>query len=138
MKATLFKNILLIWTLFLSSQMVSYAQKPSGDNIRQLKIEFVTEKLDLSATQEKEFLPIYNKYNDEMHAIRLKKRALNKKEASTAVAEREQLNKEEVEVKTKYNAQFLKVIDSNQLNKLHQAEDDFRVMLMKRWKELKK
>lgn len=138
MKFRALKQILLIGILMCSVAVGAIAQNHSGANIRQLKIEFVTEQINLTSAQEKDFLPIYNRYNDEIHEIRVKKRALNKKDAHTAVAEREQLNKEELNIKSKYNAQFLKVLDSNQLNKLHQAEEEFRVMIMKRWKELKK
>jgi hypothetical protein len=37
-----------------------------------------------------------------------------------------------IDLKRKYNAQFLKVIDNNQLNQMYQAEKEFRQMIIKR------
>lgn len=124
-------RILLILSIVIVGVITSSAQRPTGPQIRQLKIEFVTERINLTAAQEKQFLPLYNEYSDELHKVRLKRRALNNsKSALDPIAEREKLDREVVDIKSRFNTRFLKVIDANQLNKLHQAEDDFRKMLM--------
>lgn len=132
MKMNYIYRTLLVWIIVLGSVVSAFAQRPTGPQIRQLKIEFVTERINLNATQQKQFLPLYNEYSDELHKVRIKRRALNDpKNSLDPIAEREKLDREVVNIKRKFNARFLKIIDSNQLNKLHKAEEDFRQMLMK-------
>jgi hypothetical protein len=116
------KYILIIFVL-LGSFSVIKAQN-SGDEtraekIQSLKIAFITQKLQLTSAEAENFWPVYNQYDTEI-------RNLNKN-APVIETEEKLLN-----IRKKYVASFDKVIGPQKLNKLFNAEKDFRDILIRR------
>ena len=44
--------------------------RPRKEKVEAMKIGFITDYLDLSSEEAKEFWPVYNKYQDEMEVLR--------------------------------------------------------------------
>ncbi len=120
---------LFVLVAFLIQFSVAFAQK--GERIESLKIAHLSGKLNLDPKTAERFWPIYNQYEHEMQQIVLEKRRMNQNDTRSAdeILDQEQ---KAIDLKRKYNAQFIKVIDNNQLNQLYQAEKEFRQMLLKR------
>jgi len=70
------KNIITI--LLLSCTFAIQAQRPSQERVKALKVAFLTEELDLSATEAQKFWPIYNVYESTMDEVRTAERKIHK------------------------------------------------------------
>src|SRR3978361_2244622 len=98
------------------------AQDPGDDTraekIQSLKIAFITQKLQLTSDEAEKFWPIYNQYDNEIKNLN--------KNAPVIETEEKLLN-----IRKKYVPSFEKVIGSQKVNKLFNAESDFRAILIR-------
>lgn len=62
------QSILLVVFLFLSFKI--FAQNEETENIRALKVVFITEQLELSPKEAEKFWPIYNLYSNKEYDLR--------------------------------------------------------------------
>lgn len=115
---------ILSFILVLATAFSSIAQ-PHGDRVRALRIAYITDKIHLSSQQSEQFWPLYNRYQDEIRAIRRDDRIEDDIAMSEAI----------LDVKKKYKVEFLKVISQEQLTALYKAEREFKAMLIKRLEE---
>lgn len=118
------KKFVLILAIFFSGFTVLFAQDnndPRGERIQALKIAFITQKLDLTANEAQKFWPVYNQYDQEI-------RSINRKDV---IQSEQQL----LDIRKKYKPSFEKVIGQPKLNKLFNAERDFRSVLIRRLKD---
>ncbi len=119
------KKIILIVSLFFSSFTLLYAQDdnddPRGGKIQALKIAFITQKLDLTTDEAQKFWPVYNQYDQEIRNIN---------RSGDVIQNDEQL----LNIRKKYKPSFEKVIGQQKINKLFNAERDFRAVLIQRLK----
>lgn len=115
---------ILSFILVLATVFSSIAQ-PHGDRVRALRIAYITDKIHLSSQQSEQFWPLYNRYQDEIRAIRRDDRIEDDIAMSEAI----------LDVKKKYKVEFLKVISQEQLTALYKAEREFKAMLIKRLEE---
>lgn len=121
--------ILLVTTGIIRAQN----SKPSHSKIRALHIEYVTGKMNLTPEQTKQFLPLYNKYSDDLLEVyRAKWRLKNNPNSKYVVNERQKLEQKIVNIKGAYKNDFLKIISTNQLSIMYRSEDEFKQMLIER------
>lgn len=114
----------------------SQADQPANQELRKLKIEVVTQMMHLSASQGKSFLPLYNKYSDELLVLYRQKRKLKyNQDSKFVVNERLRIDKEILDIKSAYKSQFLKIISTEQLNQMYQGEEKFKQLLIERLKK---
>lgn len=117
------KKIVLILAIFFSGFTILHAQDdndPRGEKIQALKIAFITQKLNLTADEAQKFWPVYNQYDQEVRGI---------DKTNVIPAEEKLLN-----IRKKYQPSFEKVLGQQRLNKLFNAERDFRAVLIQRLK----
>ncbi len=124
------KNIFLI-SLFFTLSIPMFAQQGKGNRVESLKIAYLSNQLNLDPKTAELFWPIYNNYQNELEAVVLERRKLNQNDNRTAEEILDQEQKA-LDIKKKYNAQFLKVMDNNQINRLYQSEKEFRKIIMRR------
>ncbi|MEP4946352.1 MAG: hypothetical protein ABJU26_02325, partial [Flavobacteriaceae bacterium] len=67
------KILLILFTMLLSTNWF-YAQHPSGERIKTLKVAYITEKISLTSEEAQSFWPVYNDYEEKKHALRKKER----------------------------------------------------------------
>lgn len=107
--------------------------------IRKLKIEYVTSQMSLTQNQLQKFLPLYNRYSDELLVHRRAIKALEKNaNSSYTVEERQKLEEKMVEIKGRYKDDFLKIITAQQLASMYKAESEFKNILLNHLKKDKK
>jgi hypothetical protein len=63
-------NLLTIGNLIAQPGSGRMGNRPGKEKVEAMKIGFITDYLDLSSEEAKEFWPVYNKYQDEMDALR--------------------------------------------------------------------
>jgi hypothetical protein len=99
------------------------AQDPENDTraekIQSLKIAFITQKLQLTAGEAEKFWPVYNEYDNEIRSV---------PKGGDAILTDQKL----LDIRKKYMSPFQKVIGPQKLNKLFNAERDFRDILIRR------
>lgn len=110
------KTYLLILLLFIGSLVQAKAQ--DGQRLEAYKIAYLTKKLNLSPEEAQKFWPIYNKYTDDIRAIRQEEKDKN-------------LSQIEVEekilgVRKKYNGEFSKALSAEKVNTFFRSERDFK------------
>lgn len=140
--------ILLIIALIAQLSTVSAQSKPAKQDrqkwfkeIREYKHSFLTKELDLSESQQKEFFPVYDAMESELHKagkeIRQLEKKLKKNEdvsdieyEKAAEALFEQKGKE-CKIEMSYFEQFKNILTKKQLFKLKGAERKFTHFIMK-------
>lgn len=134
--------LILLFTLLLSD---GFAQRRNEEEIRKIqdaKIAIITNRLNLTPEQSKDFWPIYNDFSRQKRDLHRNMRQLisNKDEARTDdqvmnnLKEVQELKQKELELEKDYQAKFLTVISAKQLVELYKAERSFNEMLIQRLK----
>jgi hypothetical protein len=115
------KKYLLILLLsafaFLSTVRVHAQAGDGGAKLQALKIAWLTKKLDLSPEEAQRFWPIYNKYTDEIRAIRQEQKQKNTSEI--------EVEDKILAVRKKYNGEFSKALSPEKANTFFRSERDF-------------
>jgi hypothetical protein len=127
--------------MFVCFGFTVHAQdRPDPDPaIRKDKVEYVAGSMSLTAAQMQRFLPLYNKYCDELFYQRKAIKALEKNPNSQfTVNERQKLEMKTVEIKGRYKNDFLKIISAQQLEAMYRAEGEFKQKMIERYKNEKK
>ncbi len=112
------------------------------ERLESAKIGFLTQKLDLSPREAEKFWPVYNQYQKELRALAKERMAERKADQQESADERlnEQMEMESrmLEIRKKYTREFSKVISSEKVLHLYEAEKEFRRELIKRLQERRK
>jgi len=141
-------NKLLLILLFLLS-IHSFAQTQMEDKkeqIRALKVGFITNELALTTDEAAKFWPIYNAYDDKQFEIRHQKMKafkqrmdadvdkMTEKEASALLAQMENTEDELYQIRKKFVANLKGLLPSVKIIKLKKAEDDFNRKLLQQYR----
>lgn len=136
--------ILLITVIGLQGQKPNHSEKL--EKYRSEKVAFLTSKLDLNASEAEKFWPIYNQLEQERWEIQKSRKAIEEKirdaEVSLSEAEIVKLTRnfagsmqKEAGIMVKYNEKFLKLLPPQKVLKLYQAENEFRVYMIKKFRD---
>jgi len=123
----------------------SYGQRRNEEEIRKIqdaKIAIITNRVNLTPEQSKDFWPIYNEFSAKKRDMHRSMRQLigNKGEgasddqAMNNLKEVQELKQKQLELEKEYQARFLTVISAKQLVELYKAERTFNDMLLQRLK----
>lgn len=129
------KIIILVLFCVAGISISSYAQDKQPDpQLRAIKVGLLSERMKLSPQQSEKFWPVYYRYEDEMRQVWRSKKALNdpKNTSKTKVDELQKLEEKKVQIRGKYKNEFLRVISTDQLAAMYQAETEFVNMLLNR------
>lgn len=141
-------NKYLLIILFLLS-IASFAQSQienKKEQIRALKVGFITNELALTSEEASKFWPIYNTYDDKQFEIRYQKMKaykgrmdadldkISEKEASSLLALMESNEDELYQLRKKFIANLKGVLPAVKIIKLKKAEDDFNRKLLQQYR----
>lgn len=113
------------------------------DKVAELRVSFISKKLELTVSESEKFWPIYNEYNDKVKAIKKNLRQSYKK-AIENLTDREaeelcQLNlkskKAETDLYEQYAEKIKTIIGAKKMVKLHVAEEEFKQEIIKNIKD---
>lgn len=140
-------KLLLIIIILLSIH--SFAQSPMEDKkeqIRAMKVGFITNELSLTTDEAARFWPVYNAYDDKQFEIRHQKmRAfkqrmdadldkMSEKEASAILAQIENTEDDLYQIRKKFISNLKGILPSVKIIKLKKAEDDFNRKLLQQYR----
>ena len=122
--------------------------RPRKEKVEAMKIGFITDYLDLSSEEAKEFWPVYNKYQDEMEVLRKGRRqnilndqtdlnSMSDSELEKLVDSEIIFHQNELDIQKKFHPQFKKVLPMQKVAKLYRAEEAFKKKLLEMIRERK-
>lgn len=120
------------------------------EQIKALKVAFITSELNLTPDEATKFWPLYNAYEDKQHEIKKQKlkgymdRAddnsfdkLSEKEAAGLLAQMESSEEELHQARKKFVANLRGVISPLKILKLKKAEENFNRKLLQQYRDRK-
>ena len=142
-------NKLVLIILFLLTIQV-FAQPQRGEKkeqIKALKVGFITTELALTSDEASKFWPLYNAFEDKQFELRQQKMKafkgridsdldkMSEKEASALLAQMETNEDELYQARKKFIASLRGVLPSVKIIKLKKAEDDFNRKLLQQYRD---
>lgn len=144
------KNYISVLTLFLSITFAGAQPllKQKKEQIKALKVAFITEELQLTPDEASKFWPLYNVYEDRQKDYKKERikgylnrmdessiSNLSEKEATNMLTQMEAAEEEAFQARKKFVASLKGVIPAVKIIKLKQAEEGFNRKLLKQYKE---
>lgn len=144
-------------TLFITS-LTSFAQdgplrerfKQKKEQVKSLKVAFITNELNLTPDEAAKFWPLYNAFEDKQQEIRKQKMKafmdrkddnsidkLSEKEAATMLSQMESTEEELYQLKKKFIANLKGVLPATKILKLKKAEEEFSKKLLQQYRDKK-
>ena len=137
--------------LLLLTSFSFYAQssniKDKKEQIKALKVSFLTAELDLSTKEAEKFWPIYNTFDDKQFEIRHQKMKMYKsrinddlsdkmteRDANNLLTQIENSEEELFILRDKFSKDLKEVLTAVKILKLKKAEDDFNRKLLQQYK----
>ena len=130
--------------------IASFSQKrlkEKHDQIKSIKVAFITNELNLTSDEATKFWPIYNAFEDKQQEVRKTKLKgylnrmdddkldnLSEKEAATLLSQMESAEEELYQLKKKFNVDVRTVLPAIKVLKLKKAEDKFNRKLLQQFK----
>ena len=140
-------KILLIIILLISVHSFAQSQmEEKKEQIRALKVGFITNELALTTDEATKFWPIYNAYDDKQFEIRHQKmkvfkqrmdadlEKMSEKEASALLSQMENIEDELYQMRKKFVTNLKGILPSVKIIKLKKAEDDFNRKLLQQYR----
>lgn len=142
------KKLLLIAIFFFS--IYSFAQSNIEDKkeqIKAMKVGFITNELALTTEEAAKFWPIYNAYDDKQFEIKHQKMKafrnrmdsdfskMNEKESSLLLSQMECSEDELYHLRKKFISNLKCILPSVKIIKLKKAEDDFNKKLLQQYRD---
>ena len=140
----------LIIVLF---SIVSIAQpnKEKIEQVKALKVAYITKELSLSCAEAEKFWPIYNAYDEKQFELRHTKMKtimkkykddgldkLNDKEAATILSEMESIDEELLTLRKKFVKDAKEIIGAKKVLQLKKVEEEFTRTLLKQYRGKRK
>lgn len=134
------KKLIFTVLFVIAFQGVMLAQP--GEKVKQLKIAFLTEKLDLSVEEAQVFWPLYNEHEDKRDVLEKKirqdyrkiKDTENQLSETDLISKLDRITKSRIEM-AEMDTQFLKsclpVLGAQKCSKLISAEEEFKKEIMR-------
>lgn len=144
------RNILSL--ILILTSMISFAQngrlmKQKKEQVKSLKVAFITSELDLTADESAKFWPLYNAFDEKQSEIRRTKMksyldrmdsenfdTVSEKEAATLLSQMESSEEELHQLRKKFISNLKSVIPAVKILKLKKAEEDFNRKLLQQYR----
>jgi len=152
------KNYKLITIALFFISIATFAQdgpikqrfKEKKEQIKALKVAYITNELDLTPEEAAKFWPLYNAFEDKQQEIRKQKMKafldrkddnsidkLTEKEATTMLNQMESTEDELYQLKKKFIANLKGVLPAVKILKLKKAEEEFSKKLLQQYRDKK-
>lgn len=145
-----FKKILPLLLLLTSFSIFAQSEgmKDKKEQIKAMKVSFITSELDLSTKEAQRFWPVYNSFDDKQFEIRHEKMkmcktqlndiTLNKiseKDALSLIDKMEDSEDELYSLRKKYIKDLKEILPAAKILKLRKSEDDFNRKLLHQYRD---
>lgn len=146
------KNYKIITFLLLLTSISVFSQpgkwKEKKDQVRALKVSYITNELQLTPDEAAKFWPIYNEFEEKQMNLRKEKMKsyinrfdsadkLSEKEATTLLNQMENTDDEMHQLRKKFIGNLKTILPSVKILKLKKAEDEFSKKLLQQYRDKK-
>ena len=152
------KKYIFIVIVICTTSLTSFAQdgplrerfKQKKEQVKSLKVAFITNELNLTPEEAAKFWPLYNAFEDKQQEIRKQKMKafmdrkddnsidkLSEKEAATMLSQMESTEDELYQLKKKFIANLKGVLPAAKIRKLKKAEEEFSKKLLQQYRDKK-
>ena len=140
------KKITLIFAIFSFITIYGQSDKSKGQQIKALKIAFITNELELTPKEASQFWPVYNAFDEKQKHFRKQKNAslnmqnkiqidkLSDKDALIILAQIESEEEQLYLLKKKFVKDLMEVLAPIKILQLKKAEEDFNRKLLKQYR----
>ena len=133
-------------TLILTGLIsLSMAQPPQdGSRLESAKIGLITQRLNLSSDQAQQFWPLYNELNQKKKDLKVERAkaamdlqlsSISDERARELIGLNLDIKQRDLDLEKEYMAKFQKVLSPKQTLQLIKVEEDFRKMLLQKFRE---
>lgn len=142
------KRILPFLILLMSVTVFGQGFKEKREQIKQLKVAFITTEVGLTTEEAAKFWPIYNTFDEKQFDLRHRKMRvfqsnmndgaidkMSEKEALVFLNQMENTEEELFNLKLKFITDLKNVLSPTKILKLKKAEDDFNRKLLRQMKD---
>lgn len=125
--------------------------KQKMEQVKSLKVAFITNELNLTSDESAKFWPLYNAFEDKQRELRKQKvskylerrddseiDAMSDKEASALLVQMENNEEEMYQLRKRFIASLKGVLPAVKIIKLKKAEEDFNRKLLQQYREKKR
>jgi len=145
-----FKKLYPILFLFLSFNFYAQGEKfkEKREQIKAMKVAFLTTELNLTPSEAEKFWPIYNTFDDKQFELRHQKMKgyfkkmqddeldkLSEKDAATLLNQIEDSEEDLFNLKKKFITSLKEILPSVKIIKLKKAEEDFNRKLLQQYRD---
>jgi Spy/CpxP family protein refolding chaperone len=122
--------------------------KEKIEQIRAMKVAFLTTELDLTSSEAEKFWPVYNAFEDKQFELRHQKMGafikkikdgsvnqMSEKEANTFLNQMESNDEELFMLRKKLTASLRSVLPASKIIKLKKSEEDFNRKLLRQYRD---
>lgn len=142
------KKLIAAFAIVFPLSLLSQPQPPPREKVEALKVGFITQRLDLTPEEAKNFWPVYNQFQDELEKVRKQRRETFRKpgenfedmsdnEIEKMVDNEIILRQNELDIFKKYHPQFKQVLPIRKVARLYKTEEDFKRKLLEMIRERK-
>ena len=150
MKTTNMVSLLIVFISMNAIAQDGTFIRKKKEQIKSLKVAFITSELSLTSEEAAKFWPLYNAYEDKQHDIKKQKLKgyidrmddesldkLSDKEAANMLSQMESSEDELYQAKKKFVASLKGVISPLKILKLKKAEENFNRKLLQQYRDRK-
>ena len=147
MKSKISRLIIVLFSIVWIAQ----PNKEKIEQVKALKVAYITKELSLSSTEAEKFWPIYNAYDEKQFELRHTKMKtimkkykddgldkLNDKEAATILSEIESIDEELLTLRKKFVKDAKEIIGAKKVLQLKKVEEEFTRTLLKQYRGKRK
>ena len=143
-------RILPIFVLFTTFNFYAQGErmKEKIEQIRAMKVAFLTTELDLTSSEAEKFWPVYNAFEDKQFELRHQKMGafikkikdgsvnqMSEKEANTFLNQMESNDEEIFTLRKKLTASLRNILPASKILKLKKSEEDFNRKLLHQYRD---
>ncbi|RAR70078.1 sensor of ECF-type sigma factor [Flavobacterium aciduliphilum] len=152
MKKTILLSVSFLFFTLLSTAQIGPLRerfKEKKEQIKALKIAFITEELQLTPDEATKFWPVFNAFEDKQQEIRKQKIKaflnrkddrldnLSEKDAATLLVQMESTEDELYQLKKKFISNLKGILPAVKILKLKRAEEEFSKKLLQQYRDRK-
>ncbi len=141
------RNILLLLVAFVFSSPIAFAQKKEAkknEKIKAMKVNFIKNELNLTESEEQNFWPVYNNYENDIKALRKKHKEVRIKykgksiddmtdqEAEELIDSSIMLKEQKLALEKSFNDDLKAILPIKKVLKFHKTQRKFKRKLLKR------
>lgn len=141
------KTLLIILFLLSIHSFAQQSESEKKEQIKALKVGFISNELSLTTGEAAKFWPIYNAFEDRQYELKYRKmkaikdkindeslEKMSEKDASALLAQMESTENELHQIRKKLITNLRDVLPSTKIIKLKKAEDDFKRKLLQQYR----